>query len=275
MGRSPAADGCRPVEIPLSDGGPSVAGSVLVEGRVHRRAGPWTGAVHALLDHLDAVGFDGAPKVVGFDGQGREVLTWVDGQAPACPWPTWMTDDEALVGVAGLLRRFHDAVAGFAPPRGADWRRWVGAPGGPIIRHGDVWPANVVFRDGRPVALIDWEFAQPGTRLEDLASLARHWVPLIGEDRARADGWPVPLDRGRRLRLLCDGYGAARADRAALLDTVRATSWNGYLSHRAWGRAGVPGFAEMWAAGSGPVILGDLDWLDRARPELQQAVTAG
>src|SRR5947209_4504006 len=130
-------------EIALSDGWPSVAGSVLVDGEVHRSTGPWTPAVHALLRHLEAAGFDGAPRVVGFDERGREVLTWIEGEAPAHPWPAWMRSDEALTELAALLRRYHDAVAGFVPPRDATWRRWLGSPGGPTIRHGDLWPSNV------------------------------------------------------------------------------------------------------------------------------------
>ncbi|HEV2368391.1 MAG TPA: aminoglycoside phosphotransferase family protein, partial [Acidimicrobiales bacterium] len=179
-------------EMPLSDGEPSVAGSVLIGGRVHRSTGPWTPAVHALLGHLEAVGFHGVPRVVGFDDRGREVLTWVDGQAPVLPWPEWMQSERALSALARLLRRYHDAVSGFVPPADAVWRSWLGSPGGPIIRHGDLWPSNLVFDLGLPVALIDWEFAQPGTRLDDLASAAKPWIPLISDERARALGWRLP-----------------------------------------------------------------------------------
>jgi Tol biopolymer transport system component len=41
--------------------------------------------VHALLRHLESVGFEGAPRVVGFDDSGREVLTYVDGDAAVQP----------------------------------------------------------------------------------------------------------------------------------------------------------------------------------------------
>ena len=34
---------------------------------VRRGTGPWTPAVHALLRHLEGVGFDGAPMVLGID----------------------------------------------------------------------------------------------------------------------------------------------------------------------------------------------------------------
>ncbi len=259
-----------PIETALSDGQPSVAGSVLIDGRVHRRAGPWTPAGHALLRHLEEVGFDGAPRVLGFDSEGREILTWVDGEAPAAPWPGWMAADAALESLGILLRRYHQAVAGFVPPPGAVWRAWLGSAGGPVIRHGDLWPSNVVFRAGRPVAFIDWEFAQPGTRLDDVASAAKHWAPLISDERARADGWALPLDRGRRLRLLCDAYGLSPDERARLIPTALANSDRGYRSHQVWGEAGVPGFAEMWAAGSGRLIRADRDWLQAARSTLEE-----
>jgi hypothetical protein len=257
-------------EIPLSDGGPSVGGSVLKDNQVHRSTGPWTGSVHALLRHLEGCGFDGAPKVVGFDEGGREILSWVDGEAPIKPWPAWMQSDDSLVGVGRLLRRYHDAVSGFMAPPGASWRAWLGSPGGPIIRHGDLWPANVVFFSGRAAALIDWDFAQPGTHLDDVASAAKHWVPLISDDRAAAQGWSLPIDRVTRLRLLCDAYGLDNADRVALLPTVIGNFQWGYLSHKTWGEAGVAGFAEMWRDGSGATILGDRAWLEDAREELER-----
>ena len=42
---------------------------------VRRKTGPWTQAVHALLCHLERVGFDGAPRVLGMDYWGREVFS--------------------------------------------------------------------------------------------------------------------------------------------------------------------------------------------------------
>ena len=48
---------------------------------MRRSTGPWTPAVHALLRHLEAVGFEGAPRVLGSDDQGREVLTFIEGDA--------------------------------------------------------------------------------------------------------------------------------------------------------------------------------------------------
>jgi hypothetical protein len=218
---------------------------------------------------LGTTDFDGAPGVVGFDDRGREIVTFVEGDTPSKPWPTWMVGNEVLAGVGRLLRHYHDAVADFVPPTDAQWRRWVGAEGGPIIRHGDLWPSNVVFRAGLPVAFIDWDFAQPGTALDDLVSAAKHWVPLVSDDRAASAGWPVPINRVERLRVLCDASGLDGETRSMLLPTaVRNAAW-GYQSHKAWGEAGVAGFAEMWARGSGSVLLGDRAWLESASPGLE------
>jgi len=48
-------------ETPLSGG--NATGGVVRKGQTVRRpAGPWTPAVHALLAHLHAAGFAGAPR---------------------------------------------------------------------------------------------------------------------------------------------------------------------------------------------------------------------
>ena len=78
--------------------------------RPRKRSAP---AVRALLLHLEAVGFDGAPRYLGTDEQSREVLSYVEGDVPLPPYPAWSMTDEVLVDVARLLRRFHEATASF------------------------------------------------------------------------------------------------------------------------------------------------------------------
>lgn len=77
--------------------------------------------VEALLRHLHTVGFDGAPRFVGIDDQGLQVLDYIDGIADAAP--PWQDNDEAnaaqLGRLATLLRELHLATADFAPPDGA------------------------------------------------------------------------------------------------------------------------------------------------------------
>ncbi len=49
---------------------------------VLRETGPWSPTVHALLKHLESVGFEATPKVVGtgFAPDGREILNFIDGE---------------------------------------------------------------------------------------------------------------------------------------------------------------------------------------------------
>ncbi len=42
---------------------------------------------------------------------------------------------------------------------------------GEIVSHGDLGPWNTVYRDGLPVAFIDWDGAQPVDPVADLASI--------------------------------------------------------------------------------------------------------
>lgn len=44
----------------------------------------------------------------------------------------------------------------------------------PRLVHGDFNPPNIVVRDGRIAAVLDWEFAHAGTRWMDVGNLLRH-----------------------------------------------------------------------------------------------------
>jgi len=81
VGATPS-DGSRPPE-PLAGG--RLGGAVRVGNTVRRTAGPWTPAVHALLGHLQRVGFAEAPRALGVDDEGREVLTFVEGETAGAP----------------------------------------------------------------------------------------------------------------------------------------------------------------------------------------------
>jgi Phosphotransferase enzyme family len=188
---------------------------------VAREAGPWSATVQRLLRHLERVGFAGAPRVVGtgFDGQGRETLTYVAGETrQPRPW-----GDEAMPRLGRLLRDLHDATASFHPPADAVWQHWFPRDlGGPrrVIGHGDVAPWNVVERAGVPVALIDWEYAGPIDPLVELAQACWLNARLFDDDVAARERLASPAARARQVRLLLDGYGVSRAERAGFVDRM-------------------------------------------------------
>ena len=163
---------------------------VRVGDTVRRPVGPQTPAVEGLLRHLERAGFAGAPRHLGYDERGREVLTYVPGEVAAHDEPpAWVATDEALVSVTRLMRALHDATAGFVPPEGAEWA-WPPPPHrrGDVVGHNDACRENVVFDGTTAVAFVDFDFAGPATRAWDVAGVVRHFVlGLPGDVRRRYD----------------------------------------------------------------------------------------
>jgi hypothetical protein len=247
--------------------GGNAGGAVLVDGTVRRPTGPWTPAVHALLAHLEAAGLAGAPRVLGTDPEGREVLTYLPGATVGGqrPWPAWVHGDAALAQVGAWLRRYHDAVASFVPPPEARWRTstrpW--RPGD-VIGHNDAAPYNAVWDEasGDLVGFVDWDFAAPCPPVYDLAFVAFSWVPLHARDVVAAEGFTDFADRPRRLRLLLDAYGWT-GDVATVLDAVRQRVTDHADGLRRLAADGDPLFRRL-------VDDGVLDSLDRALAQLEQ-----
>lgn len=184
-------------------------GAVRVGDAVHRTAQPWTPTVHALLRHLEAAGFGGAPRVLGFDDRGRERLTFLPGETvnERFPWPPWVFTDATLTEVARWARGLHDATASFTPPADATWFSGRAWEPGLIVGHHDAAPWNAVWRDGHLAGFVDWDTAGPSTREFDLAYTALTWVPLFAPEFVAPLGFTSPHDRSRRLHLLLDTYG--------------------------------------------------------------------
>src|SRR5688572_27269242 len=199
-----------PEEVQLS-GGVANAGAVTRVGtHVLRPANPSTASIHRFLTAMRRSGFEGVPEPVAVDEDGRERLVFIAGDVPIPPFPAWAQSDDVLVSVVDLMRRFHEASRSF-DPSGARWSSEAPDPaGGSLVCHNDVCLENVVFRGGRAIALLDFDFAAPGRPIYDLANMARMCVPIDNDFDAARLGW-APADRPRRLRLVADTYGLDRA----------------------------------------------------------------
>jgi hypothetical protein len=222
--------------------------AVRVGDTVRRNTGPWTPAVHALLKHLKASGFAESPRLLGFDDKCREVLRYIEGTAALRPWPDELLQDAGLAALARMLRRYHDAVAGFVSAPGAVWRAGV-VPlrAGEVIRHGDFGPWNTIWREGRPVGLIDWDFAEPGPAVLDVGQLAWFGIPLSPAEGVREAGFATTPDQRHRLEVICDVYGRfgptavlEAAEQVQRIDLRRLREW-GTAGHRALGRLSAVG----------------------------------
>ncbi|MET8565281.1 phosphotransferase [Streptomyces flaveolus] len=202
-------------------GGMMNAGAVFRRGDSVERPAPRNArALHAHLLALKEHGFDAAPAPVGLTPDGREQLTFVPGDVALPPFPDWAMTRTALESVGSLLWRLHETSAAVAVDTHAEWPRDLADPeGGTMLCHNDVCPENVVFRDGRAAALIDFDLAAPGRPLWDVAMTARYWVPMV-DPRSAAALYPSGLDAPARLRILADGYGLSAGDRAELPGVV-------------------------------------------------------
>lgn len=188
-----------------------------VGATVRRTAGAWTPQVHRLLAHLRAAGIHEAPAPLGFDAQGREILTFIPGLVGNDPIPALLRTDEVLVSAARLLRRIHDATADVAASWLDGWQAPIREPV-EVICHGDFAPYNCVFDEGKLVGIIDFDHAHPGSRLWDLAYALYRFAPIT--DPSNPDGYGATAEQCRRVRLFCDEYGLQ--ERAQLLQVVKA-----------------------------------------------------
>ncbi len=232
---------------------------------VHRTTGPWMETVHGFLRHLEHLGFDGAPRVVGVDVQGREVLTYIEGQVLAdpswepgrpTPWPAWAQTEECLVDVARLLRRLHEASASFVPPADARWRQH-GCPGlgeGEIVCHGDIGPHNTVYVDGRAVAFIDWDGIRPNEPLVEFGNAAWHYVPLGDDAYFEASGFSIRPNLARRLAVFGREYGVQ--DRSQLAWSLHQAKQRSVEAARYWPISPEGGAIALRH------VAAQLDWLD-------------
>ncbi len=237
---------------------------------VVRSAGPWASTVHALLRHLEAVGFDGAPRVI--DAQpGREVLTYIEGEISHRGQRTI----EAAAGVGDLLRRLHDATASCVPPSEAVWhpsliREVEGDER--VISHCDTGPWNIVLRDGIPFALIDWDMAGPVDVRAELAEAAMLNANLFSDDVVELNQLPDFAYRCRQLSALVDAYGLSRRQRDGLVDMmiehiVRSMAGDTYEANV------MPETKESDALWGLTWQARQAAWLLRNRPALERALT--
>ena len=195
-------------ELPLF-GGNVNQGVVRVGDTVRRAKSASSPNVHSLLRHLETVGFPNAPRFLGTDDKGREILTYIDGTT-AFADEIW-SSDAPLVAATKLLRAFHDATSGISPGDPQGWAfAYPDAAQHEVICHNDFAPYNMIFKGGLPTAIIDFDLAGPGPRLRDVAYLAYWFVPLSFSSKDMQPFADADIAQGcRRLKLVCETYQTA------------------------------------------------------------------
>ena len=234
-----------------------MTGVVRVGDTVRRQPSADAEFAHALLGWFERRGWSGAPRFLGTDEGGREVLSFIDGHVAWEPvQPPSVTSEASLARVAVLVREFHDLTAGTPLAAGAE-----------VVCHNDLSPRNTVYRDGgsglMPAAFIDWDIAAPGERIHDIAHVCWQFLGLgLGPDVA---------DAGRRMRVICDAYGLS--DRGGLVETIlwwQDRCWRG-IEDRAAG--GDPAMIRLREAGAAQSVRDAFDWVSGHRAELEAHVS--
>jgi aminoglycoside phosphotransferase (APT) family kinase protein len=195
----------------------------------------------------------GAPRLVGVDRQGREVLTFIDGYVAWRSPTDGVSSIESLTDVARLVRQFHDLTAGTSLARDQE-----------VVCHNDLSPKNTVYRDGgegmRPVVFLDWDIAAPGARIHDVAHMCWQYLDLGPAVHDLA----VTLTQ---LRMICDAYGLV--DRSEVVETIlwwQDRCWRGI---DAGAQAGDAAMVGLRAAGAVKSVRAAYDWVLEHQGEIQ------
>ncbi len=210
-------------------GGRTTQGVVRIGDTVRRPIMRDAAFGHDCLLHLERAGFSQAPRFLGVDEAGREMLSFIPGSVPA--ELGWYTDAQIDMA-ATLLRRFHDATATMP---------LVKESGFEVACHNDWAPTNTVFLADEPVAMIDFDTARPGERLWDAGYSAFTWLDL-GNDDLSVD------DQIHRLGVFAQGYGRVECTvaRLAVYAVVRQTALA--ASTRARGKLDIAEWAASCAS---------------------------
>jgi Ser/Thr protein kinase RdoA (MazF antagonist) len=179
-------------ESPL-EGGATRSGVVRIGDTVRRQVHEASERMRDVLLHLERAGFDRAPRWLGFDEQGRDILSWIDGdtftdRSQMHPYigdpPARVAfSDEQVAAAMRLLRLYHDTF---------DVE---------VVCHGDFGPWNLVWRQQLPYAVIDFDDVYRGDPADDVAYALRMFISY-GFSAAE------PLELVRRTRAALSAYGA-------------------------------------------------------------------
>ena len=222
---------------------------------VYRSPKPQSKTVLSLLRFLESAGYSGSPRPIGdgFAHDGREMLEYIEGESPQ-PF-AW--SDEATHDIGRLLKDLHTLTSQWTPPADANWRPWflremVGPR--PVIGHGDLGPWNILARDGRPVAFIDWDRAGPLDPVWELAHVTWQNAQLYDDDVAEMNDLPDAAQRAMQARLILDGYGLDFSDRVGFVERmIHLAVWSAReeaVEHNVTPERASPspgGFPVLWA----------------------------
>ncbi len=181
---------------------------VRIGNTVHRPTNWWTPSVHHLLNYLESVNFKYSPRVLGFDDQGREILSFIDGESGGAGWKKIISED-GLRKYAKLLREYHDVIANYKPLASSEWAYAKGElKKGEIMCHGDFGIWNTVWVGDEPVGIVDWDFVVPAKPSYDVFYALEYSAPFRDDEACmKWHHFPEVPDRKKRIKIFTEVYG--------------------------------------------------------------------
>ncbi len=223
---------------------------------VHRQPPARSLFVHQVLRFLAEQQYGWAPKYLGMDEHGREVLEYIEGYVPhgqEVPSATWSA--ETMQEIFERIRKLHDLTSATGLAAGQE-----------CVCHGDLSYANTVYRGGRGVAFIDWDLAHPGRRIDDVGYALLEYLS-IGESEASE-----PAERAQLARTLTNAYGLSAGLRRTLVDRMLGLLLETRARQLAAMQAAQPAALRLAAAGVPDRMLVRHAWLAGHRRVFERAV---
>ena len=189
------------------------------DNMVFRPLEAWSKNIHLLMNHFHKNGIP-VPKIIKVDDK-YEYQEYINGELVH---PNRWTD-EGLYEIGKMVKNIHDLAKKFEYKNNMEWKPWylreLGTP--EICSHGDIAPWNIITKNGKPIAIVDWECAGPIDPIIELARVCWLFPQLHDDDLGKLYELPSPEKRGEQIKIILDAYELSKNKRENFIEKIMET----------------------------------------------------